>query len=62
MSSAKMISGEEIKPYDLRRSLFRSFVAVTSTPDDYLLDSFDAIAVSMYTAGNLGSGDDATWL
>jgi hypothetical protein len=61
MKSIKMISGDEIKPYDLRRSFFRSLVAVTSTPDDYLLDSFDAVAAAMYTAGNLGSGDDAIY-
>jgi hypothetical protein len=61
MLSVKMISGEEIQSYDLRRSLFRSLVAVTSTPDDYLLDSFDAVEAAMYTAGNLGSGDDATY-
>jgi hypothetical protein len=46
--SFQMISDEHIPRYDIRRSMFRSVVAITGNDR---LDSFEAIAAAMYTDG-----------
>jgi hypothetical protein len=43
-----MISDDHIPRYNIRRSMFRSVVAITG---DDILDSFEAIAAAMYTDG-----------
>jgi hypothetical protein len=49
--SLKMITGPDIPPFDIRRSLFRSLVAVIQ--GDPKLDAFEAAATAMYTEGDL---------
>jgi hypothetical protein len=44
----QMLSDNHIPRFDIRRSMFRSVVAITG---DDILDSFEAIAVAMYTDG-----------
>jgi hypothetical protein len=46
--SFQMISNDHIPRYDIRRSMFRSVVAITG---DDVLDSFKAIVAAMYTDG-----------
>jgi hypothetical protein len=48
----------ELKPWDIRRSLFRSLVSVTETPDENQLDAFQAVAATIYTEGDLNPNPD----
>jgi hypothetical protein len=58
MSAQKMIDGLEFRPWDIRRSLFRSLVSVIQTPDGYDLDAFQAAAAAMYTVGDVSPNQD----
>ena len=58
--SLKMITGPDIPPFDIRRSLFRSLVAVTQ--GDPKLDAFEAAAAAMYTEGNLKPNEHGIYL